>query len=78
MDPYHRVTKFDDSLIAKDPFFLHPSVPKPILVKKTPKELSGLGLGIQMEQQSSVSGSFEDIPSLKLVRSPSLTSLSRM
>jgi hypothetical protein len=74
MDPYLAVNKLDDSLIAKDSLFLHLSVPKPILVKKTPRKLSGLGLGIQMDQQSPVSGLFEDIPSPGLVRSPSLTS----
>ena len=75
LDPYLAVNKLEDSLIAKDSLFLHPSVPKPILVKKTPKKLSGLGLGIQMEQQSPVSGLFEGIPSPRMVQSPSLTSL---
>lgn len=78
MDPYLAVNKLNDSLIAMDSLFLHPAVPKPILVKETPKKLAGLGLGIQMEQLSPVSGLFEDIPSPRLVQSPSLTSLIRV
>ncbi|KIM40929.1 hypothetical protein M413DRAFT_28041 [Hebeloma cylindrosporum] len=75
MDPYLAVNRIDDSLIAKDSLFLRLSLPKPILLKKTPKKLSGLGLGIQMEQQSPISGLLDDIPSPMLVQSPCLTSL---